>query len=454
VPSKYTVLSVTTLGALMTSLDSTIVYLAVPAMASYFHTGLGYLTLVIVAYLIATTSTMVPSGGLATRFGKKRLYLIGFATFTLSSLIIAFSPNVLTAVIFRAVEGIGGGIMGTVGIPILLSAFPNSEHGKAIGINSIAWSVGALVGPVLGGLLVTFDWRYIFLINIPIGLFAIIMGLRNIPADSGDTLAKINLSNVIGFLVFIVPLTAGISFLNYYWLAAAFLLSPIFALTQKRAPLVPSSLLKNRSYSLLLAATSLQALSFFAVSYAMSVYLQTDVKLSPFTAGLVLAANPIASLVTSPLGGYIFDRTQKGVALMLIGLLTQGSCVFALSYAIVNPSVFLIFSILFLSGVGGTLFWTASTVIAVNEGGERSRSLASGTLFMLRNMALVIGLSSFPLFAAGSAGGVSILFKLQGSLNLLHPVRNYLLTIALLSYTSTAMVMLYRFLIRRKMITP
>ena len=451
-PSKYTVLSVTTLGALMTSLDSTIVYLAIPAMASYFNTGLGYLTLVIVSYLIATTSTMVPSGGLATRFGKKRLYLIGFATFSLSSLIIAFSPNVVTAVIFRAVEGIGGGIMGTVGIPILLAAFPASEHGKAIGINSIAWSIGALVGPVLGGLLVTFDWRYIFLINIPIGLIAILLGLNNIPGDSGDSSVAVNLSNVIGFLVFIVPLTAGISFLNYYWLTAALLLSPFFALTQKRAPLVPSSMLRDKSYSLLLGATSLQALSFFAVSYAMSVYLQTDVKLSPLTAGFVLAANPIASLVTSPLGGYIFDKTQRGVALMLIGLIIQGSCVLALSYAILNPSVIFIFVILFLSGVGGTLFWTASTVIVVNEGGERSRSLASGTLFTLRNMALVIGLSSFPIFVAGSAGGVSILFSLQGNLNLLYPVRNYLLTIAFLSYTSTVMILLYRLLTIRKKI--
>src|SRR5579875_3232645 len=138
----------------------------------------------------------------------KALSSIGMPTVPIMPPPIPSTALKMTAVIFRAVEGIGGGIMGTEGIPILLSAFPASEHGKAIGINSIAWSIGALVGPVLGGLLVTFDWRYIFLINIPIGLIAIILGLSNIPADSGDTLAKINLSNVIGFLLFIVPLTA------------------------------------------------------------------------------------------------------------------------------------------------------------------------------------------------------------------------------------------------------
>ncbi|MEM3638175.1 MAG: MFS transporter [Conexivisphaerales archaeon] len=445
-PSKYTVLSVTTLGALMTALDSTIVYLAIPAMASYFNTGLGYLTLVIVVYLIATTSTMVPSGGMATRFGKKKLYLAGFATFTLSSLVIAFSPNVLTAIIFRAVEGVGGGIMGTVGIPILLSAFPSSEHGKAIGINSIAWSVGALVGPVLGGVLVSFDWRYIFLINIPIGIIAIMLGIGHIPADSGEKSTKVNIGNIVGFLLFIVPLTAGISFLNSFWLATAALLSPVFALSQIKAPLVPASLLRNRNYSLLLAATSLQALSFFAVSYAMSIYLQSDARLSPLTAGMVLAANPSASLITSPLGGYLYDRTRKGTIIMLSGLLLQGSCVLTLSYAILNTSVLSIFIILFLSGVGGTLFWTASTVLAVNEGGERNRSLASGTLFMLRNMALVIGLSSFPIFVAGSSAGISALFTLQGNLSLLHPVREYLITIAALSYTSSLLILLYRLL--------
>lgn len=432
----------------MTSLDSTIVYIAVPAMEKYFQTGIGYVTLVVVSYLIATTSTMIPSGNLATKFGKKRLYLLGFVVFTLSSLLIAISPNIIFAILFRGTEGIGAGILGTVGIPILLSIFPNEEHGRAIGINSIAWSIGALLGPVLGGVLVTFDWRYIFLMNLPVGIVATFLGYRRIPTDRGDKSIIINFKNILGFLLFIIPLTAGISFLNLSWIIAAGILSPIFAISQRGAALVPVSLLKKKSYPFLLTATSFQALSFFAVSYAMSVYLQSGAGISPFAAGTILAANPLASIIASPLGGYLFDKTQKGTLIMASGLLIQGSSVLMLSSLLGTNSLILLFIILFISGIGGTLFWTSSTVLAMDAGGEKNRSVASGTVFTLRNIALVIGLSSFPLFVAGTSGGVSALLTYQSGINILFPVRYYLASIGLLSYVSTIFVILYHIKIK------
>ncbi|MEM3185537.1 MAG: MFS transporter [Conexivisphaerales archaeon] len=445
---KYTVLAITTLGALMTSLDSTIVYLAVPAMQKYFTAGIAYLTLVIVAYLISTTSTMIPSGSLATKFGKKNIYIIGFIIFTLSSLLIAVSPNIISAILFRAIEGVGAGIMGTVGIPILLAVFPQNEHGRAIGINSIAWSIGALLGPVLGGILVTFDWRYIFLINVPIGVTASTLGYYVIPGDTGNLTTKVSIKNMAGFLSLIVPLTVGISFLNYYWLLASLAMAPFFVLSQRGETLIPTKLLMKRSYIVLLISTSLQALSFFAVSYALSIYLQSDIGLIPLVTGIVLAANPIASLVTSPLSGYLFDRTRRGSEIMLAGLLVQGSSILILAYMIQNISVVYIFAILFVSGIGGTLFWTSSTVLAMNAGGESNRSIASGTIFTLRNIALVIGLTSFPLFIAGSGGGIASILTFQTDANIFLAVKYYLIAIALLSYISLGFTFLYRIIER------
>ncbi|MDG7043754.1 MAG: MFS transporter, partial [Nitrososphaerota archaeon] len=169
---KYAVLSVTTLGALMAAIDSTIIFLAIPEIGQYFGIGISYLSLIIIIYLVAATAMMIPSISLAARFGKKTLYMTGFALFTVSSLLIVFSPNVLIVVILRAIEGAAAGIMGSLGIPILMDSFESGERGRAVGINAISWSIGTLVGPILGGFLVVIDWRLIFLINVPIGVFA------------------------------------------------------------------------------------------------------------------------------------------------------------------------------------------------------------------------------------------------------------------------------------------
>jgi MFS family permease len=445
VSAKYTVLSITTLGVLMTALDSTIVYLAVPAMESYFNTGIAYLTLVIVVYLIATTSTMIPSGSLATRYGRRNLYLGGFLLFTVSSLLIAISPGIILAVIFRALEGVGAGMMGTVGIPILLEVFPPEEHGKAIGINSVAWSIGALLGPVLGGFLVTIDWRYIFLVNIPIGVAALSLGSLRIPRDKGRAETEVNTFNVAGFLLFLVPLSAGISFLNPWWVLLAGVMLPLFAYSQLRAPLVPRGLLSNRRYVYLVVSTSLQTLAFFGVIYALSVYLQNDRGMNSFEAGIVLAANPVASIIASPIGGLIYDRLGRGTTIMLIGLAIQASSVLITSIQLQAVSLPVLGLLLFLSGVGGSLFWTPSTVLAMNVGGAENRSVASGTVFTLRNIALVVGLASFPVFIESSSPSkdVSILLTLQSGLHVLQAARLYLAVVGLLSLVSIIFILLF-----------
>ena len=125
---KYYVLSVTTLVALMAALDTTVVYLALPSMGKFFSTSISYLTWVVAAYLIALIATLIPIAELIKRVNKKLVYLAGFLVFAFSSLFVALSPNILVAIVFRFIEGIGAGILTTAGIPILLDAFPPQER--------------------------------------------------------------------------------------------------------------------------------------------------------------------------------------------------------------------------------------------------------------------------------------------------------------------------------------
>ena len=396
--NKYAVLSVTTLGALMAAIDSTIVFLALPDLAGYFRIGVAYLSLIVVMYLVATTAMMIPSTSLARRFGKKRLYLAGFLLFTFSSLLIVVSPNIFSVIVLRAVEGCGAGIMSSLGIPILMDAFERGERGKAVGISSISWSIGTLVGPVVGGFLVTYDWRFIFLINVPIGIVALVLGKQRIPSDSEDTGQKIAISNLVGFLVFMIPLVIGISFLSPYWLLGVALLSPIFLVSQAKEPIISRELLHNRSYMLILSSTAFQALAFFGVLYALSIYFQNDLRMAPLVAGVTLSSYPKASMIATPLGGYLLDRTRKRALLMISGVVVQGVSI-TLAAALIDNIEF-ISLMLFLAGFGGSIYWAASTTLGVDVGPAWLRSAASGTMFTFRNVSLIIGLALLPLFIA------------------------------------------------------
>lgn len=444
--SKYSVLSVTTLGALMAAIDSTIVFLALPDLGAYFHVGIEYLSLVIVMYLIATTALMIPSVGLANRFGKKRVYLLGFGLFTVSSFLIVVSPDILAVVALRAVEGAGAGIMASLGIPILMDAFGSGERGKAVGINSISWAIGTLVGPVLGGILVTLDWRYIFLINVPIGMAAMALGLERLPASEGNREQRVATANLAGFLLIIVPLVVGISFLSPYWLLGAAALAPVFLFTQRRQPIIPRELLRNRRYMLILGSTSFQALAFFGVLYALSIYFQNDLGMAPLVAGVALSSYPVASIVANPLGGYLLDKSGRGSLIMGAGVVLQGVSMMLVAFLLNDiPGVSLM---LLLAGFGGSLYWAASTTLGIDIGAPRLRPAASGTLFTFRNIALVVGLALLPLFIAATSPSAarSGLLILDQNIDIARAVGTYVFFTGVLSMVAAALIIPYHHL--------
>ncbi|MDG6928744.1 MAG: MFS transporter [Nitrososphaerota archaeon] len=438
-PGKYSVLSVTTLGSLMAAIDSTVVFLAIPAMGRFFGAGVSFLSLVVVAYLVTSTSTMIPGGNLATKYGKKSFYMLGFALFTLSSALIAASPDILFVIAFRALEGVGAGLLSTSTIPILLDVFPPGERGRAVGINSVSWAVGALAGPVLGGLLVSFDWRYIFLINVPIGLFALAAGYSRIPRDEGKPGVDVDLYSMAGLLIFLVPLIMGISFLYLPWLFFALAALPVFLVVEHRRPLIPRALIRNARYDYIMCASTLQAMAFFGTTYSLSVYLQDDLGVKPLLAGLLLASYPVASLLANPLGGYLLDRTRRGAAIMAGGLLLQGGSLAALAFQLTRFDY--MSALLFLAGFGGSLYWASSSTLAIDASGGEHRSLASGALFTVRNIALIISISAFPVFMAATSPGVLLL---HANIHIQDAVMYYLLTAGTLSCLSAAFMLPYR----------
>jgi MFS family permease len=437
--NKYIVLSVTTLAQLMAAIDATIVFLAVPSMGRYFHTNASYMTMFVVAYIISTTALLLPSGTIGQRFGRKRPFLLGFLVFAFSSLAIVFAPNILWAIVFRAIEGIGAAMMLTLAIPLLLNSFPPEERGKAVGISSTSWSIGALAGPLVGGYLVSFAWQYIFLINVPIGIIGFILGLERIPREKSNLLAKISKSNVAGFLIFLVPLVIGISFLNIYWIIASIIMLPVFLLTQRGHPLIPVELLTNSKYYPVVVSAALQGISFMGVLYVLSVFFQTDLGLTSLQAGLAVAPFPAASIIGTPIGGHLLDRTGKGGSLLVFSLLLQGAAVLSMAF-LLQSTISLIIPLI-IAGFGGSIFWSVSTTLGVDVAGDRFRNMASGTLFTVRNGALIIGIALLPLFISffsGSSTGSLLIFGT--GINLLDPVHAYMILLGALPLASSALI--------------
>lgn len=437
--NKYVVLSVTTLAQLMAAIDATIVFLAVPAMGRYFHTNASYMTMFVVAYIISTTALLLPSGAIGQRFGRKRPFLIGFLVFAFSSLAIVFAPNIIWAIVLRASEGVGAALMLTLAIPLLLNSFPPEERGKAVGISSTSWSIGALAGPLLGGYLVSFAWQYIFLINVPIGIVGFLLGLERIPTEKSNLFARIKKSNVVGFLIFLVPLVIGISFLNIYWIIASIILLPVFLFTQRGHPLIPVELLTNRKYYPVVMSAALQGISFMGVLYVLSVFFQTDLGMSSLAAGLAVAPFPAASIIGTPIGGQLLDRTGKGGTLLVFSLLLQGLAVLSMAFLLQNTVLLII--PLIIAGFGGSIFWSVSTTLGVDVAGDRFRNMASGTLFTVRNGALIIGIALLPLFISffsGSSTGSLLIFG--RGINLIDPVHAYMILLGALPLASSALI--------------
>ena len=184
-PHKYhetSVLVLAALGALMVAVDSTIVILAFPTISSDLSAPLESVIWTILIYLLITTALTTQAGQLGDLLGRGLVYNAGFAVFTIGSALSGFAPNVSVLIAARAVQAIGGAVMFSNGAALIATVFPPIRRGRAFGYLVFGWSVGAILGILLGGVVTTvLGWRYIFFINIPIGIGAVALGLRTLP---------------------------------------------------------------------------------------------------------------------------------------------------------------------------------------------------------------------------------------------------------------------------------
>lgn len=412
---KWIVLSVTTIGALMAAIDSTIVILGLPDMMVKLHADLIEMIWVIMGYILVSTVFLLTFGRVADMFGRVRMYNLGFVIFTVGSALCGFSVNATELIIFRLIQGSGAAMMVVNSVALITEVFPANERGKALGINAITFSIGGVAGPILGGLILTLaDWRWIFFINVPVGLFGAIWGYRVLREMSirkkGERFDGVGaLSFSLGLTALLIALTLGIQF-NFtstpiVVLFFIFLVGVAFFLWWERRasnPVLDLSLFNNRIYNFSVLSAMIQSLALFSVNFLIVFYLQGVLGFDPLKAALLLIPLPVMTSIIAPWGGNLADRVgARGPA--TAGLLIQAAAL--VWFLRITPAMpyWQIAIGLGLMGVGGGLFYPPNTSAAMNAAPKNRLGIASGTLATLRQAGMV---TSFALALAVAASSL------------------------------------------------
>ncbi len=391
-PSKWAILAIVAVGVFMANLDSSIVNISLPSIATAFGVALGgAVEWVVIAYLVAIASVLLTAGRLTDMFGHKTVWLAGLLVFTGSSALCGAASSLPVLIVARGLQGLGGALLMSVSPALLTSAFPVRERGRALGLNAVFVALGVSIGPTLGGVILSaWSWHGIFYVNLPLGLIGIAATVRVL---SGRTPRHAGIFDPFGALVLalgMAGLTAGLSFgQGLGWssvpilgmLTAGVLALLVLPLIERRvrSPIIVLSLLRHRVFSSALVSLLLSYLALFAVSFLMPFYLEQLRHFSTAQAGLLLTPVPLTLAIVAPLSGALADRF--GSRWLAAGGLTLAcSGLVLLSQLDARSSPGDIVWRLVLTGLGQALFQSPNNSALLGVAPDKQRGSASGLL--------------------------------------------------------------------------
>lgn len=390
------------IGVFMSTLDASVVNISLPTITQALHTHLKAVAWVVMGYLIIITGCLLLMGRLADLFGQRRIYLLGFSTFTLGSALCGFSPTIYFLIGSRMIQGLGASALMAIGPAIMTTAFPDRDRGQALGMVGSVVSAGFLTGPLLGGFLVEhLGWRSIFFINLPIGAMGIFLTSKIL--ERNELTRKVQL-DLRGALLLFIFVTSLLLFLNgvgqrsnpFLWgwfsLSLFCFISFIVAELRSSAPLVDLHLFRKRLFISSLGASLLSFWMGAAHTFVVPFFLQNFLDFSPSKIGMLIFPVSLTVMVLAPLGGRVSDRIGVRVP-ATIGLILTSLTVFSFIFLKGNVSGYHILWRQVVLGIGISLFNPANNSAIIGSLPKEKIGLSSSFLALARNLGMVIGVA-------------------------------------------------------------
>ncbi|MDA8076044.1 MAG: MFS transporter [Actinomycetota bacterium] len=405
-------LAVVMTGVLITAVDTTIVVLALPEIERGLHVALASVIWIIIGYLLVVTVLASQVGRLGDMFGRVRMYEVGFVVFILGSALCAISWNEGSIIAFRVLQGIGGALVSANSGAVIADLFPPERRGRAYGFNGIGWSVGAVLGIVLGGLIVTYiSWRWIFWINVPIGIAATLLALRVLHDRGGRERHRIDLPGMIaaglglfGVLWAVTNLATSqfdVSILGFLIGGVACLVAFVFIERAQAEPMVRLSLFRIPTMSPSLLASLLQGLANYAVLFLVIMYLQGPRGLSPLDASLLLVPGYVIGGAIGPFSGRLADRLGPIIP-ATFGLAVQVVALFLYAHLGMTTGLWLVVVASVVNGIGSSSFFPANNSAVMKASPNEVFGISSGMLRTFQNTGMVFSFSMAILIASRS----------------------------------------------------
>ena len=418
-PHKWWILAAIGVSLLMGSIDGTIVNVALPTLTRELNTSFAIIQWIVLAYLLGLAVLMLSMGRLGDMIGKKKVFLAGLIVFVIGSILCGLSPNVYWLIGFRFFQSVGAAMMLALGVAIVTETWPLRERGKAIGISGGIISLGIAAGPALGGFILHhLTWRWIFFVNIPIGVVALALVWLYIPPlkprKSGERFDFAGAILVgIGLLALSLSMTFGqrIGFtspqaLGLFAISIVAFLAFFWAESRARYPMVDISLLKNPNFSLNLLTGFLTFVAISAVVLLLPFYLELVMGLDQQQLGLMMAVVPIVLGVLGPLSGTLSDRygtrpvSLIGLVILMIGYLTL------VTLTVSSRPIDFILALLPV-GIGMGVFQSPNNTAIMSAAPRPRLGVASGMLSMTRTLGQSTGIALLGAFFAARLNAYS-----------------------------------------------
>ncbi len=426
---KWTAMAIVFIATIMGSINMSIVMIALPAIFNGIQinplNSFQYLLWILMGYGLVTATLLLSFGRISDMYGRVKMFRLGFLIFSLASILLYLTPSTgdagaLEIIIFRIIQATGSALLMANSAAILTDSFPSNERGKALGINTVAAISGAFLGLILGGILAVFNWRYVFLVNVPFGLIGTVWSyyrLKELSIKAVKTKLDLwgNITFVLGITLILVGVTYGLipygnSPMGWSnpWVISSLLIGLIslilfpFVENRVESPMFRLDLFKNKSFAYANVAGLLGALGRGGMMFMLILLLQGiwlplhgySYASTPFWAGVYMLPLTAGIFIMGPISGILSDSygprwiATGGMVIVTISFLILAALPFNFSYLEFGLA-------LFLMGVGGGMFGSPNSASIMNSVPSEDRGVASGMMYTIMNTAFTASMAIF-----------------------------------------------------------